>query len=54
MASHYLKFNLNDIKNLSCLFSLINVFQFSARAFVLIFIPVMTYFTEKVKNIDLD
>ena len=53
VAVYHLKFHIHDIKNLRYLFSLINVFQFSARAFVLIFIPIMAYYTETIKDIDL-
>ena len=53
VAVYHLKFHVHDIKNLRYLFSLINVFQFSARAFVLIFIPIMAYYTETVKDMDL-
>jgi hypothetical protein len=53
VAVYHLKFHVHDVKNLRYLFSLINVFQFSARAFVLIFIPIMAYYTESVKDIDL-
>jgi hypothetical protein len=53
VAVYHLKFHVHDIKNLRYLFSLINVFQFSARAFVLIFIPMMAYYTETVKDMDL-
>ncbi|MGO4816971.1 lipid II flippase family protein [Flavobacterium sp. W22_SRS_FP1] len=53
VAVYHLKFHVHDIKNLRYLFSLINVFQFSARAFVLIFIPMMAYYTETVKDMNL-
>jgi len=53
VAVYHLKFHVHDIKNLRYLFSLINVFQFSARAFVLIFIPMMAYYTETLKDMDL-
>jgi hypothetical protein len=53
VAVYHLKLHIHDIKNLRYLFSLINVFQFSARAFVLIFIPMMAYYTETVKDMDL-
>jgi len=51
--SYHLKFNIHDNKNVRYLFSLINIFQFSARAFVLIFIPIMAYYTETVKDINM-
>lgn len=48
--TYHLKFNIHDNKNVRYLFSLINIFQFSARAFVLIFVPIMAYYTETIKN----
>ena len=51
--TYHLKCNIHDNKNLRYLFSLINIFQFSARAFVLVFIPVMAYYTETIKDIDI-
>ena len=53
VATYHLKFHVHDVKNLRYLFSLINVFQFSARGFVLIFIPMMAYYTETAKDMDL-
>lgn len=51
--SYHLKFNIHDNINVRYLFSLINIFQFSARAFVLIFIPIMAYYTETLKDINM-
>jgi len=51
--TYHLKCNIHDNKNLRYLFSLINIFQFSARAFVLVFIPIMAYYTETIKDIDI-
>ena len=51
--TYHLKFNIHDNKNVRYLFSLINIFQFSARGFVLIFIPIMAYYTETIKNKDI-
>lgn len=48
--AYHLKFNIHDNKNVRYLFSLINIFQFSARAFVLIFVPIMAYYTETIKD----
>lgn len=48
--TYHLKLNIHDNKNVRYLFSLINIFQYSARAFVLIFIPIMAYYTETVKD----
>ena len=50
---YHLKFHIHDTKNLRYLFSLISVFQFSARAFVLVYIPMMAYYTETVKDMEL-
>jgi asparagine N-glycosylation enzyme membrane subunit Stt3 len=51
--TYHLKCNIHDNNNLRYLFSLINIFQFSARAFVLVFIPIMAYYTETIKDIDI-
>ena len=48
--AYHLKYNIHDSKNLRYIFSLINIFQFSARAFVLIYIPIMAYFTETLRD----
>lgn len=48
--AYHLKLNIHDKNNVRYLFSLINIFQFSARGFVLIFVPIMAYYTETVKN----
>lgn len=48
--AYHLKYNIHDNKNLRYIFSLINIFQFSARAFVLIYVPIMAYFTETLKD----
>jgi hypothetical protein len=50
--TYHLKCNIHDNKNYRYLFSLINIFQFSARAFVLVFIPIMAYYTETIKDIN--
>lgn len=50
--TYHLKCNIHDNQNYRYLFSLINIFQFSARAFVLVFIPIMAYYTETIKDID--
>jgi hypothetical protein len=47
---YYLKLNIHDKNNVRYLFSLINIFQFSARGFVLVFVPIMAYYTETVKD----
>jgi hypothetical protein len=48
--TYHLKFHIHDSKNLRYIFSLINIFQYSARAFVLIYAPIMAYHTETIKN----
>ena len=48
--TYHLKYNLHDGKNYRYLFSLINVFQYSARGFILVFVPIMAYYTESVKD----
>jgi hypothetical protein len=51
--SYHIKYNIHDLKNIRYLFSLINIFQFSARAFVLIFVPIMAYYTETLRNMNM-
>ena len=51
--TYHLKFHIHDSKNLRYIFSLINIFQYSARAFVLIYAPIMAYYTETVKDMNL-
>ena len=53
LFTYHLKCNIHDSANLRYLFSLINIFQFSARGFVLVFIPIMAYYTETIKNINI-
>lgn len=53
VSVYHLKYYIQDLKNVRFLFSLINIFQYSARAFVLIFIPIMAFITESLKNKDL-
>lgn len=48
--AYHLKFHVHDNKNIRYIFSLINVFQYSARAFVLIYVPIMAYFTETLRD----
>ena len=50
ISVYYLKYYIQDNKNIRYIMSLINIFQYSARAFVLIFVPVMSYLTEIVKD----
>lgn len=48
--TYHIKLNIHDKNNLRYLFSLINIFQYFARAFVLVFVPIMAYYTETVKD----
>lgn len=50
VSVYHLKYYIQDSKNVRYLLSLINIFQYSARAFVLIFVPVMAYITETIKD----
>jgi hypothetical protein len=50
ISVYHLKYYINDNKNVRYLLSLINIFQYSARAFVLIFIPIMAFITESIKD----
>jgi hypothetical protein len=51
--SYHLKVNLHDNKNVRYLLSMINIFQYSARAFVLIYVPFMAYYTETIRDKDI-
>lgn len=48
--TYHIKLYIHDKNNLRYLFSLINIFQYFARAFVLVFVPIMAYYTETVKD----
>lgn len=50
ISVYHLKYYIQDNKNIRHLFSMINIFQYSARLFVLIFIPIMAYLTESIKD----
>jgi hypothetical protein len=50
VAVYHFKYYIQDGKNIRHLFSLINIFQYSARFFILIFIPLMAYLTESIKD----
>jgi hypothetical protein len=50
LFSYHIKFYIQDKNNVRYLLSLVSIFQYSARAFVLIFVPIMAYFTETVKD----
>ena len=53
VSVYHLKYNIQDNKNVRYLLSLINIFQYSARAFVLLFMPIMAFITESLKDKDL-
>lgn len=50
ISVYHIKYYIQDNKNIRYIMSLINIFQYSARAFVLIFVPLMAYYTETIKN----
>lgn len=50
VSVYHFKYYIQDNKNIRHLFSMINIFQYSARLFVLIFIPIMAYLTESIKD----
>ena len=50
VSAYHLKYYIHDSKNVRYLLSLINIFQYSARAFVMIFIPIMAFLTETLKD----
>lgn len=52
VSVYHIKYYVQDNKNIRYILSLINIFQYSARAFVLIFVPVMSYLTETEKDMD--
>jgi hypothetical protein len=53
VSVYHLKYYIQDSKNVRFILSLINIFQYSARAFVLIFIPIMAFITESLKDKEL-
>lgn len=50
VSSYHIKFYVHDNNNVRYLLSLINIFQYTARAFVLVFVPIIAYYTETVKD----
>lgn len=52
VSVYHLKYYVQDNKNTRHLLSLINIFQYSSRGFILIFIPIMAFITESVKDKD--
>jgi phosphatidylglycerophosphatase A len=50
VSVYHFKYYIQDGKNVRHLLSLINIFQYCSRGFILIFIPIMAYVTESVKD----
>ncbi|MCW2119422.1 alkanesulfonate monooxygenase [Flavobacterium sp. 7A] len=50
VAAYHFKYYIQDNKNTRHLLSLINIFQYCSRGFILIFIPIMAFVTESVKD----
>lgn len=50
VSVYHFKFYIQDDKNTRHLLSLINIFQYCSRGFILIFIPIMAYLTESIKD----
>lgn len=50
VSVYHFKYYIQDDKNVRHLLAMINIFQYSARLFILIFIPIMAYLTESVKD----
>ncbi|MEM8520397.1 alkanesulfonate monooxygenase [Flavobacterium sp. PL12] len=50
VSVYHLKYYIQDNKNTRHLLALINIFQYFSRGFILIFIPVMAYTTESIKD----
>ena len=50
VSVYHFKFYIQDDKNTRHLLALINIFQYFSRGFILIFIPIMAYTTEAIKD----
>ncbi|MBC7845852.1 MAG: alkanesulfonate monooxygenase [Flavobacterium sp.] len=50
VSVYHFKYYIQDSKNLRHLLSLINIFQYAARGFILVFMPIMAYVTESIKD----
>jgi len=50
VSVYHFKYYIKDNKNIRHLLALINIFQYCSRAFILIFIPIMAYVTESIKD----
>lgn len=53
VSSYHIKYYIQDNNNVRYLLSLVNIFQYSARAFVLVFVPITAYYTETIRDKDL-
>ena len=50
VSVYHFKYYIQDDKNVRHILALINIFQYFSRGFVLIFIPIMAYTTESIKD----
>ena len=50
VSVYHFKYYIQDDKNTRHLLALINIFQYFSRGFILIFIPIMAYTTESIKD----
>ena len=50
VSIYHFKYYIQDNKNTRYLLSLINIFQYCSRGFILIFAPIMAFVTESVKD----
>lgn len=50
VSVYHFKYYIQDNKNIRHILSLINIFQYCSRGFILIFIPIMAFVTESIKN----
>lgn len=50
VSVYHFKYYIQDNKNTRYLLSLINIFQYCSRGFILIFAPIMAFVTESVKD----
>lgn len=50
VSVYHFQYYIQDKKNTRHLLSLINIFQYCSRGFILIFIPIMAYTTESIRD----
>ena len=50
VSVYHFKYYIQDTKNTRHLLSLINIFQYCSRGFILIFAPIMAFVTESIKD----